>query len=713
MLSKIQLPLLTVAIVAITALVAVSAGAQVERVEELEFPPLPEFQVPEPTRVELDNGMVVMLLEDDELPLVEAIAMVRTGSRLEPADKIGLASLTGSVLRSGGTASLAPDELDELLESRAARIESSIGTTSGQVTMSSLREDFPEILGVFADVLRRPRFAEERLRVARNQVNSGIARQNDNPMQILFREHRKILYGEDSPYARSETYETVGNIDRDDLVAWHREHFHPDRVVLGLVGDFETDEALALVREAFGDWPRGPEPPEVEAGYDREPRPGVYYVRKDDMTQSNIAMGHLGIRRDNPDYYAVEVMNHVLSGSFASRLFSNVRSRKGLAYSVRGSVGSAWDYEGLTTLWMTTRTETTGAGIEALLEEARDMTAAPPTEEEVARAKRSILESFVFTSDSRRKILNQQLTYELHGYPLDWLARYRDGIEAVTVEEVRRAAERYIHPDRFAILVVGPAEGRDRPLSEFGEVAEVDITIPEPPAERVEATPEGEARARELLTRAAEAHGGAALDGLSALRVESRTVRQLPQGGDIEIAATTLILPPDHLRQQATLPFGQITSVLTPEAAFVDGPQGLRPLPDSQQAQMREGLAREPVVLLRGRDAAGAVSEGAGELAGLSVELVTVQVDGATTTLGLDPDSGRLVAMRFRGRDALTGTPGEEVRLYSDFREEGGVVLPFRLEVHFDGEPVAMTTIERIELDPEVPEGAFAPPEGL
>jgi zinc protease len=210
--------------------------------------------------------------------------------------------------------------------------------------------------------------------------------------------------------------------------------------------------------------------------------PGVYFVEKPDVTQSAIAMGHAGIRRDHPDYYAVEVMNQVLSGSFASRLFSNVRSRKGLAYSVSGGVGSQWDHEGVFQMWLTTKVETTGAAIEALVEEARNLTAKPPSDAEVAKAKEGILNSFVFNSDSRAEILAQQLLYEYFGYPLDWLERYRAGVEAVTSEEVRAAAAEHVHPDRLAILVVGPAEGQDKPLSEFGTVIAVDITIPPPPA---------------------------------------------------------------------------------------------------------------------------------------------------------------------------------------------------------------------------------------
>jgi len=204
-------------------------------------------------------------------------------------------------------------------------------------------------------------------------------------------------------------------------------------------------------------------------------------VEKNDVTQSNIVMGELGIVRNNPDYYALEVVNQVLAGSFASRLFG-IRAQQGLAYTVFGQVGHEWDHPGTTFLYISTKTQTTGASIDALLREARKMTSAPPTAEEIQKGKQAILNSFIFQSDSKRKVLSQQLTYEYYGYPLDWLARYRKGVEGVTVEQVRAAAAKYIHPDQFSILVVGPAEGTDKPLSAYGKVTPIDVTIARPTA---------------------------------------------------------------------------------------------------------------------------------------------------------------------------------------------------------------------------------------
>ncbi len=461
---------------------ALPAAAQVDRVQDIRFPPLARFDIPQPQRIELENGLVVLLLEDHELPIVEATVLVRAGSGYDPADKIGLAELAGRVLRTGGTERMNGDQLDDWLESRAAGIEVGVTEDAARVTFNSLKKDFPDGLRILADVLRHPAFDPKKLEVERNRAVTNVSRQNDELLDILFREFQEILYGPDSPYGWTETYATLGAITRDDALDWHRRMFHPDRTVLGLVGDFSSEEAVRWVREALGDWPRGPETKLAAPAWRERLTPGIYYAEKGDVPQSGIIMGHLGVRRDHPDYYALEVMNQVLGTSTFSRLFSNVRTKKGLAYAVGGQVGSAWDHPGMAMIFTSTKVETTGASIDALLEEARNLKAVPPTEHEIDVAKRGLLDSFIFRVDAPRKVLGQQLQAEFHGYPRDWLSRYRAGIEAVTPAQVRDAAARHLRPEEFAILVVGPPQGQDKPLATFGKVTPVDITLPQPPS---------------------------------------------------------------------------------------------------------------------------------------------------------------------------------------------------------------------------------------
>lgn len=685
------------------------AAAQVSDAEDIVYPPMPSVERPTPQRTVLANGMVVMLLEDHELPLIEARAQIRTGERWEPADHAGLANLVGEVLRSGGTEKMSSDELDDLLEDRAAILETSIGTSSGTAFMSCLKDDFSEMLGILADVLRRPAFEEDKLAVAKTQVESGISRQNDNANQILQREFQELIYGSDSPYARNPTYETIANVDRDDLVAWHQRYYHPERIILGLVGDFDSPSALAEIDKAFGDWPRGAAvaEPEIEIG---PPPPGVHFVEKNDVNQSYIRIGHLGLRRDHPDYYAVEVMNQVLGGSFAARLFTRVRSQKGLAYNVFGAVQSQWDHPGVFLMSMGTKVETTAAGIDALLEEAANMTSEPPTEEEVDKAKAGILNSFVFLADSTGEILQRQLTYEYYGYPLDWLDRYRAGIESTTADQVRAAAARHIQPDQFTILVVGPAEGTDRPLSDFGEVQKVDITIPEPAAQEIEITEEGKQKARELLAKAVAGLGGAERLG----RVEStETVAAIdlttPQG-TMSARGKIIVIYPDRVRTELTLPMGTMVQVMDGDSGFMQmGPQS-QPMPEGQIQEAKRGLVRNAIGLLSARDREGfeAVAAGSGEVDGTIVELVRVTIDDYPMTAGIDPETGRILSLSYRG--SVMGPPGDVRQVYSDFREVDGLTLPFSSATTVNGNPAMTTTAESFTLDGEYEDSLFEMP---
>ena len=457
------------------------ATGPVDTVDQLRYPPLPDIHIPEPTRVVLDNGMVVLFLEDHELPLVTVSARIRTGSRLEPADKAGLAELTGTVMRSGGTSTLTGDQIDDYLEGRAAFIETNIGVAAGSAALSCLREDFADVLTIFGKVLRHPRFDPDKLVIAKKLIVADIARQNDDPDRIMHREFTKLVYGKDSPYARVPSYDTITSIVRQDLVDWHAAYFHPQRVILGLVGDFETAQALRLVKQVLGTWPRGPAVDDPDIPYPTATTRGVYVIEKNDMTQANIIIGHMGLTRQHPDYHAVVILNQILSGSFGSRLFSSIRSQQGLAYDVHGGIGFGWDVPNPALLSMSTKLETLHVGIDSLLEEVRKiMDTAPPTAEEINKAKTSLLNSFVFSVDSPDKVLEKLLTHAYFGYPSDWLVTFRAGIERTTAQQVREAGRTHLKPEQFITLVVGPRDGTAPAMARYDTVTEIDIAIPDP-----------------------------------------------------------------------------------------------------------------------------------------------------------------------------------------------------------------------------------------
>jgi zinc protease len=460
---------------------AAAAPAQVEDYRDLKFPPLAEFEIPRPQTFELENGLKVFLMEDHELPLIEVSARIRTGSVWEPVDKTGLAGITGTVQRTGGTVSMSGDEMDDFLEARAASVETSIGGTVGFASMDCLRQDFDEVLPLFVEVLRQPRFSPDKLQIAKAQAAAGVARRNDSVGSITSREFSRLMYGLESPLSRLTEFATLAAISRQDLVDWHARWYHPNNVYIGVVGDFEPQAMRRKLEAAFAGWAPGP-PAETPAVEYAAKKGGVYFIEKTDVTQANIRFGHLGITVDNPDFFAIQVMNEVLSGGFSGRLMRNIRSNKGLAYGVGGGVGSSFLYPGVTGFTLQTKSGTMGEAVDALHEEIEGMIHRPASADEMARAKDSILNSFIFNYASRGQVLAQQMLYAYYGLPADFLELYRKNIEAVTQEDVARVAARYLHPAEAALLVVGNPADFDRPLASFGAVEKIDITIPPPPA---------------------------------------------------------------------------------------------------------------------------------------------------------------------------------------------------------------------------------------
>ena len=445
--------------------------------QRLPKPPLRPFTPQQPIRFVLQNGMTVLLQRDTELPLVRGHARIRGGSRDEPAEKAGLVDLFGDTWRTGGTKARTGDALDDFLEARAASVETSGGVDSTTISFDCLKENLDDVFKIFAELIRDPAFREDKLSLAKDELNTGIARRNDNAAQIASREARKLGYGEGSPYARQPEYATVARVTRDDLVSWHARYVHPNNVILGISGDFEPTAMEASVRRAFASWVKGAPAERPKIPF-RDPRPGVYFVAKNDVNQTNIRMVHLGTTRDNPDYYAIEVLNQIFGGGFSSRLVSNVRSKKGLAYGVGGGVGTGFDAPGLFQCALGTKSETTAAAIDALYEEIENLKKVPFTEEELRRGKDEILNSFIFRFDSRDKVLGEKMLYEFYGYPPDFMERYRAGVEKVTTADVARVAQKYVRRQALALLVVGKAADFDRPLSTFGPVTTIDVTIP-------------------------------------------------------------------------------------------------------------------------------------------------------------------------------------------------------------------------------------------
>ena len=441
---------------------AVTAAAQAipAHPRDLSFDPL-HFDPPTPAeyRHTLSNGVVVFVVEDHSLPLVTVSVVVRTAGYLEPVEKVGLANLTGSQMRAGGTASLTPTEFDGEAAFLAAQLNSNIGDTAGRASVNSLTKDLDAALDLFFDMLRHPRFDQGRLDLAKSQMLQRMQRRNDSTNGIEGREWARLLRGDDHFTTRPTTKASVESIARENLVAFHQRYYHPGGFIFAVSGDVTPETILPKLEARMADWPKRDEvvPPVPKPAH--TPVPGLYTVDKPDVNQGRVSIGHLGTTRDNPDRYALTVMNDILGGGgFSARLLTRIRSDEGLAYSAYSSFGLGTYYDGAFRAGLQSRSETVTRASALVLEEINRIRSEPVSEEELGNSIASFVETFTRNFSSARATATLFANDEYTGRDPEYLIRYRDRISTVTVEDVLRVAQEYLKPDQLLLLVVGNLE---------------------------------------------------------------------------------------------------------------------------------------------------------------------------------------------------------------------------------------------------------------
>ena len=427
-------------------------------------------------------------------------------------------------------------------------------------------------------------------------------------------------------------------------------------------------------------------------------------------------MVKLGIERNNPDYFAVEVMNEVLGGGFSSRLFKTIRTEKGLAYSVGGGIGAAFDHPALARFSMGTKSPSTVEAIQALRSELEGMLTRPATAQEVREAKDAILNRFIFNFDSKDKVLGERMLYEFFGYPADFLERYRAGIEKVTPADVNAVARKYIHPEQFAVLVVGNAAELGKPLSSLGPVTPIDITIPAPgasPSASADRPTQTDPKARALVEKFVDAVGGATkLAGVKALHQVVSATQQTPQG-PMNLTNDTTIQFPDKLRAAVTseqLP-GQMLIVVTPSTAFMSMPgAGTRDMPSSLKQSRLNSLKRDWLPLAQhAADPAYVFTLGGTQRVGdADAQVVNIFGGGVSVKWALDPQSGRLLRASYD--DVGQRGPVQRAIDYSDWRPVEGLTVPFKRSGTENGEPSTSEEIQKYEINPPIDDKLFEKP---
>ena len=654
--------------------------------DELEFPEINLFQMPDVVTFELRNGIKFYLVEDNELPLINMSAIIRTGSYTDPDDQIGLASFAFTQLREGGTKNYSYTELNELLERRAASMNSGMGLSNGSASMSVLIEDFDTMLPIFIEMMREPRYSEDRFNLAKTQTSSGISRRNDDPGSIAAREFRRLIYGPESVYGRIQEYSHLDNITIEDMRAFHSRKMVGRNMTIAVIGDFSARDMRRALERAFRDIPAGTahelQLPQVEYTFE----PSINFANKSDAQQSYIRIGHIGGKRDNPDYAALQLTNEILSGGFSGRLLQVIRTDLGLAYSVGGGYQSLPLYDGTFFVTLSTANENTAQAVEATIGEIRRLQTERVTPKELEDGKERILNSLVFRYTSRGAVLNERVNNEYLGLPADAFNKYIEELQKVTIEDIQRVAREYIQPDNLQVLIVGNKASIEDQLNQLGEFNEIDITIPR----------------REVAMEDVGGDDGSAVLGQMAAALVSdpaslESVKynaSTMQGGmNLQVEATMSF--PDALTQNITTPQGVIViEYANGGGRMVMGPNE-QPLPGAQVEALQNEVKRHYLSI------ATAVAETQSVLVGEEDGIIELYLPELNMYLFLDSETNLPQRVRVKEFNPMAGAEVETVSIYSDWTEVDGVKMAYTLESMVNGQAAGKIEISGHTVNPE------------
>ncbi|MDX2005812.1 MAG: pitrilysin family protein [Meiothermus sp.] len=426
-----------------------------------------------PRAAVLPNGLVVYLIEDRSLPLVSGRMYVRAGNYYDPQEKIGLAALHAQVMRNGGAAGKDPDAVDLTLEGLASSVEVASNTFFTEVSFSSLTDNLDQTLQLWSEIMLRPDYNPQRLELYRGRTLEGIRRRNDQPVGVAQREFIARINA-NHPSGFISSTQSVQSITRDDLAAFQARYFRPRNAVLALSGDFNSGEMLAKLTRLLSSWNTGAaELPRLPT-YNPAPRPTIYFIQRP-VTQSVVYMGLPTVQAYRAGYAELDLLSNVFGGGFGSRLFDEIRSRRGLAYQVGSAQQQGFGFPQPFLAVSISRVEKTVEVVQAMLDEARKISAEPVSADELELFRENILNGAPFRFASRQAVVERQARVHLLGLRPGYYEDYLEQLTKITPESMLAAAKRYVRPENFVIVVLGDESKFEAPLSRLGNVVKVEV----------------------------------------------------------------------------------------------------------------------------------------------------------------------------------------------------------------------------------------------
>ena len=659
--------------------------------QNLKFPPLHALVTPQEQWITLPNGLKILLLPDHQLPAVAGAAFIRAGTLFDPALEAGLASLTATLLRQGGTQSKTAEELDEALDSLGASIDTSAGRLYSIVSFSALAESAPQVLSMFHEVLTSPALREERVDLAKAQLRNSVAHRNDQAPELVARELASLVYGRNTPYGQLAGHATVARIGRSSVAAFHRSHYRPDTTIIGIHGDFDPAAMKARLENIFGTW-RAPEAPPAETPQpSAEDKGGVYLGARQDLSRLYFAIGGLAPELDSKDYPALEVAAAILANDPRSRLYQRLVARSGDVYEISAAVRPAYGYPGLVLVSGSAKPYAAAQALAGIKAEIGLLPASPITDQELREAKEAVVRKLVFAADPARNMIVTLLSQESAGYPRDFLQQYQKALAAVTRADVVRVAKLYLDPAALTVVAAANPGDMIRPLTSAGPVKNLDLTIPGSAMIPAPSDAASLARGKEILARLQAASGGSGR--IAAIRDFTQDLEFSMTNGEAMTETERWIYP--SVWRQDSLFRGRRTSV------FWDGTNGALRVPEGTAAlsgnlllQAKSSVLRLYPRLLAGSDVPG---QTVNAVAGGSIEIA--DGDGQMVRMVIDDSTGLPSRIVYETVPLNDTYPVTVEVLIGEFQEADGIRLPARLTLIENGRKVAGVAVKNIRIN--------------
>jgi len=702
----------------------------------------------------LANGLQVIAVSHHEQPAVSLRLIVRAGAAQDPVGRPGVAELAAALLDQGTTTKSA-EQIANAIDSIGGALGTGAETDLSYINVVVMKDSLGVGLDLVSDLAQHPSFANEEIERQRQQALSGLRVSYEDPEFLANVVFDRLVYGL-HPYGRpqSGTPETLSAITRDDLLAFHRTWFGANNAILAIVGDVTADEAFDGVKKVFGDWERrdvaGPEfvaPP--------DPTRRVIVVDKPDAVQTEVRVGHIGVKRSTADYMPLNMTVRILGGEGANRLHQVLRAERSLTYGAKASMDTlleSGDFEASTN----TRSEATGEVLRLIVDEFWRLQRERVSERELSGAKAYMTGSFPLTIETPDAIATQVLNVLFYGLPVEQLQTFRSRVNAVTPDDIERSARTYLKPDRLSVVLVGNAKAFVSQLKALGftsyeviEMNDLDLMAadfrraadgraagggasrPAGPGGRTTGQPGGATPryvgpdsqstqstliaprdALRLVERVIAAKGG--MERLRAIKNITATTKAIglgpnaPQG---TVETVTYLEYPNHVRVESKTPRGETVQVFDGSRAWVKDPAGTHDVPDQMVRDLEANLRRDTVAALLaaadGRLNARQLLDAKDQNGALRYAMELSGPDLDPTILYIDPESGLVVKQSYvaGGR----GTPLVE-EIFSDYRMVDGVQVAFSTTVRIRGESVLDRRVAAFTINAPISPALFKRP---